>query len=193
MIRKWLTLSNILSGLFFAVVIMFVLNHKAKAFVIRSMMKVGFYQPKLPEHNNTGILVPDLVFKDSNGQDIHLADLKGKVVFIDLWATWCPYCAAEMPGINELYLEEKNNKNIVFIMDDVDGDAGKSLLFMAKHQYSLPVHNLVGKIPADLADGTIPTTFVVDKSGHIVYKHVGSADYSNPKMLAYLNQLASAQ
>jgi peroxiredoxin len=98
-----------------------------------------------------------------------------------------------MPGINELYLKEKDNKNIVFIMDDVDGNPGKSLQFMAKHQYNLPVHSLMGKIPANLADGTIPTTFVVDKSGHIAYKHVGSADYSNPKMLAYLNQLAAAK
>lgn len=193
MIRKWLTPSNLISGLLFAFLIVFVLNHKAKAFVIRSMMAVGFYQPELPASNNTGITVPDLVFKDSNGQTIHLADEKGKVVFIDLWATWCPYCIAEMPGINELYLKLKNNPDIVFIMVDADGDFNKSLPFMGKHQYSLPVHGRLSAIPASLADGTIPTTLVIDKSGRLVYKHVGSADYSNPKMQEYLNQLAAAK
>lgn len=191
MLRKWLTPSNLISGLLFALLFMLILNHKAKAFVIRSMMAVGFYQPKLPSPTNTGTLVPDLIFKDSTGKVIRLVDEKGKVVFIDLWATWCPYCIAEMPGINELYLKLKTNPNIVFVMVDVDNDFSKSLPFMAKHQYNLPVHSQVGAMPSDLADGTIPTTLVVDKAGRLVYRHVGSADYSNPKMLDYLNQLAA--
>jgi thiol-disulfide isomerase/thioredoxin len=194
MIRKWLTLSNLLSGLFFAILIVLALNHYSKALFLRGLMKIGFYQPKivLPlEDDHLVTIAPDMTFTDSSGQPIHLADLKGKVVFLDFWATWCPYCIAELPAINDLHKKFAGNKYIVFIMADVDNNLGKSAKFMADHQYSLPVHRIDGSITQIMPDGTIPATLIIDKEGRIVYKHVGSADYSNPKIADYLVQLAT--
>ncbi len=196
MIKKWLTISNLFSGLVLAVVLMLALNHYSKSLVLRGLMDIGFYQPKLTQpvkNSDPKDLIPNLNFKSSDGRVINLADQKGKVVFIDFWATWCPYCVAELPAINDLCLKLKPNPGIVFIMIDVDNNLGKSTQFMAKHQYSLPVYTLSGNIPANLTDGTTPTTFIVDKRGYIVYRHKGTADYSNPKMLAYLDQLVSAK
>ena len=196
MIRKWLTVSNLLSGLFLAFVLALALNHYSKALFLRGLMKIGFYQPTIVqplEDDHLVTIAPDMIFSDGNGQPIHLADLRGKVVFLDFWATWCPYCIAELPAINELHQKLAANKDIVFIMADVDNNLIKSAKFMADHQYSLPVHGINGSITQIMPNGTIPATLIIDKSGRIVYKHVGSADYSNPKIFAYLNQLAVAQ
>ena len=63
---------------------------------------------------------PNLKFKDENGKTISLHALKGKVVFINLWATWCPPCIYEMPSIHELRKTFKDNDNLVFLMVDMD-------------------------------------------------------------------------
>jgi thiol-disulfide isomerase/thioredoxin len=194
MIRKWLTASNLLSGLFLAFVLLLALNHYSKALFLRGLMKVGFYQPEMASAaGNNNVLAPEIQFTGSNGQVINLADLKGKVVFVDFWATWCPYCISEMPAINDLHKKLETNKDIVFILADVDNDLVKSAKFMAKHEYNLPVHGFEGKLPEAISNGTIPATVIIDKAGRIVYKHIGQADYSNPKILAYLNQLAAGQ
>ncbi|MEO6850791.1 MAG: TlpA disulfide reductase family protein [Mucilaginibacter sp.] len=196
MIKKWLSVSNFLSVLLVGAVLLIALNHYSKSLILRGMMKVGFYQPKMPVALKTvdeNASLSSLVFKSSSGQTINLADQKGKVVFIDFWATWCPYCIAELPAINELYLKLKADPRIVFIIADADHNFDKAGKFMVKHQYSLPVHSLIGALPPGISDGTIPLTLILDKSGRIAYKNIGTADYSNPKMLAYIDQLASAK
>ena len=196
MIKKWLTVSNLLTGLLLAAVLLLAVNHYSKSLLLRGMMRVGFYQPKLSPPGNKKVenpVIPDLSFKDNNGQLINLAGQKGKVVFIDFWATWCPYCIAEMPAINDLYKKLKSNPNVIFIIADTDHDFIKSAKFMAKHQYSLPVHSLIGGLPRSISDGTIPLTIILDKNGHIVYKNTGTADYSNPAMLEYIDRLALAK
>ena len=72
----------------------------------------------------------DVSFKDKSGNVVQLNDLKGKVVFINFWATWCPPCIHELPSIDQLRQSLKDNKDIVFLMVDVDGDIDKSSAFM---------------------------------------------------------------
>ena len=122
---------------------------------------------------------PDLGFKSSNGSATSVSTLKGKVVFVNYWATWCPPCIAEMPTINELYNKYKDDEHVAFIMVDVDNDAPKASAFMQKHGYNLPLYTQTKQVPDSLMNGTIPTTLVFDKQGKLVYKHAGAADYSS--------------
>lgn len=133
--------------------------------------------------------IPDLKFKDENGTSISLKSLKGKVVFINLWATWCPPCIHEMPSINELRKTFKDNNDLVFLMVDVDGNIEKSTKWMKSKKFDLPVHVPDSEIPRELFAGSIPTTIIVDKQNNIVGRHVGAADYSSPEIIDLMTEL----
>jgi len=112
------------------------------------------------------------------------------VVFINYWATWCQPCMAEMPGINQLYKQFKNDRAVSFIMVDVDNDPAKAKAFMQKDHYDLPVYTAVNQIPDSLMDGTIPTTMIIGKDGSLLYKHSGVADYSNLNFVSFLKTVS---
>lgn len=132
---------------------------------------------------------PDLKFKDENGKTISLHSLKGKVVFINLWATWCPPCIHEMPSINDLRKTFKDNKDLVFLMVDVDGKIEKSKEWMKKKKFDLPVYVPDGEIPRELFSGSIPTTIIVDKQNKIIGRQVGGADYSSQEVIDLMTKL----
>lgn len=134
----------------------------------------------------------DVSFKDEEGKTISLNTLKGKVVFINFWATWCPPCIHEMPSINKLKQSFKGNDEIVFLMVDVDNKMEKSTAFMEKNEYDLPVYVPAGNIPPEYLGSSIPTTVILDKSGAIIARIEGSRDYTSPEMIKMLNELVES-
>ena len=195
--KKYFTFSNILTWLFVVFIASMLIFPGVKAGAIRGLMTVGFFQPKIPvTEENTGTSKtagPSLFLSDIKGQTLDLADLKGKVLFINFWATWCPPCIAEMPSIESLYSKFKNNKEVVFLMIDADNNPVKSIDFMKKNGWTLPVFFPAGNIYGDYFTGTLPTTVIIDKNGVITFKHSGTADYSNPKFENYLEELSKKQ
>ena len=134
----------------------------------------------------------DVVFKDKDGKTVSLKSLKGKVVFINFWATWCPPCIQEMPSINQLKQSFNGNNDIVFLMVDVDNKIEKSTAFMNKKKYDLPVYVPAGNIPSDYLGGAIPTTVILDKSGDMIARLEGGRDYSSPEIVKALNELVES-
>ncbi len=187
-IKKWLSLKNLGNGLFFAAVAAIVLVPGARALTIQGLMKVGLFRP--PVATSRAVAVPEISFTDKNRNTVLLSSLKGKVVFINFWATWCPPCLAELPAINGLYHDQRNNSKLVFLMVDVDGNLGKSAAFMAQKGFTLPVY-ASSAIPANLLGDAIPTTIIINKNGEMVYKHEGVANYGADDFAAYLTQLTS--
>ncbi|MFD0766676.1 TlpA family protein disulfide reductase [Mucilaginibacter lutimaris] len=187
---KILTRSNLVNGLLIALFLLVLFVPSVKGLFIRGLMKVGFFQPDIAQTIDTPVMLPPVIFEGADGHMLNLQGQRGKVVFINFWATWCPPCVAEMPSINELYGKLKDNKNIVFIMVDADGDFNKSALFMLKHNYTMPLYRVTGNFPESLFKGTLPTTVIFDKQGKMVFRHEGSADYGGTKVSDYLQQLA---
>jgi thiol-disulfide isomerase/thioredoxin len=140
--------------------------------------------------NNSWLLPAGIVLKDVNGNDVSLAGQKGKVLFINFWATWCPPCRAEMPSINALHEKVKGNPNIRFFMVDADGKLPAADKFMKKNEFGLPVHAASSYIPPEIFPGNLPTTLVVSPEGKVVYHHIGVADYDHPDFLKFLEQLS---
>jgi thiol-disulfide isomerase/thioredoxin len=189
--NKWLSKSKLINGLFIAVLVILIVSPSAKALMIRGLMEIGFFQPSISKPSAVKVVsLPELSLKNSEGQTINLADLHGKVIFLNFWATWCPPCVAEMPSIDDLHNKMISNKNIVFITVDVDGNLTKSRQFLKKHKLTLPLYQATSAISPELLGNAIPTTIIFDKSGAMVFHHEGGADYTNPKVLAYLNQIA---
>ena len=187
--KKWFSTGNILNALFFAALIAVLFIPAAKSLLIRGLMGAGLFQPKT-EQPASPLPAMDVTFRDSDGKTISLSSLKGKVVFINFWATWCPPCLAELPSINTLHKKLSNNPNIVFLIVDADNQLNKSVPFIKKHDYTLPVFETVTDIPSAMLGGSIPTTVVINKQGLIVFKHEGVADYSGDEFTGYLQKLA---
>src|SRR5690606_16508266 len=76
----------------------------------------------------------EVTFMDEDGKKVSLESLKGKVVFINFWATWCPPCIHEMPSINKLKQSFDADDEIIFLMVDVDGKLDKSTAVMEKNE-----------------------------------------------------------
>ena len=129
--------------------------------------------------------------RSSDGEDIPFTDLKGKVVFMNFWATWCPPCLAEMPDIHNLY-ESVETENVVFGMVSRDDEFEKATSFAAKKGYTFPIYQLVGPLPEIFSTGSIPTTFVISKTGKMALKKTGFATYNTREFRDYLLTLANS-
>ncbi len=131
----------------------------------------------------------NLQLRSLDGKIVSLESLKGKVIFMNVWATWCPPCVAEMPGIQKLHDQVKSD-NIAFVMLSVDDNVQKVQKFVQRKEYTFPVYQLAdGSIPAVYASQSIPTTFVISPDGKIVMRHEGMADYNSEKFRNFLQSL----
>lgn len=166
---------------------------EAKAMMQQGLMKVGFFQPNLENSSNNTQLNTDNSFSfsmvDANGKTLNLEELKGKVVFINFWATWCAPCIAEMPSIQKLYDKVKTDKDIVILTVEIDGKSEKALKFMQNKNLTLPVYFPQSAIPTEFLKGSIPTTIILDKKGNMAHKTIGMADYSGQDIIDFLNEL----
>jgi len=124
---------------------------------------------------------------DRDGNTISLKEMKGKVIFINFWATWCPPCIAEMPSIKELHNEMGNE--VAFVMLSLDRDFETAKAFDKRKGYDLPIYTLAGKLPKMYESSAIPTTYVIDVDGTLALTHNGMADYSSTEFKKFLNSL----
>jgi len=139
-------------------------------------------------------VAPDFRVTDLKGKAISLSDYKGKVLFLNFWATWCPPCRAEIPDFVEAYAEQKaNGLEILGISLD---SKGKEVVtaFVEKYKINYPVvletRENTGRIVDDYQPGQfIPTTIIIDKMGRIRHKQVGAVDKET--LLKHFRQLAA--
>lgn len=189
--KSWINWSNISSFLMIGFILVLLLIPNTKAIVLGGLMKIGFFQPALPDESKQNSLITDVAatsiqFEDKTGNIVSLADFKGKVVFVNFWATWCPPCIAEMPSINKLRKSLNDDSKIAFVMVDMDSDRAKSSKFMAKRKYDLDIYLPASQLPREYYNGSLPTTLVFDKSGRLLFKHEGGADFSNKDFNEFL-------
>ena len=123
---------------------------------------------------------------DANGEPVQFGDLKGKVVFVNNWASWCPPCIAEMPSIQQLK-DQLRDQKIVFVMVSFDDNQKKATAFMKKHGYDFEVYFPGADYP--YVTSSIPATFILDQTGKLVSEHTGMADYGDNEVVTNLKQL----
>ncbi len=120
-----------------------------------------------------------------------LAALKGKVVLLNFWATWCPPCRAEMPAIQKLWDKTKDRPFAIVAISS--GEASVEVAgFIAQNGYSYPVYlDKSGEIGSAFGVRSIPTTYIVDKQGKVIAGTVGGLAYDSAAALALFAELAS--
>lgn len=120
-----------------------------------------------------GMFPPPFTLPDLDGNDVSLSDFEGKVVVLDLWATWCPPCRQEVPLLVSLY-EELGDRGLVVVGVGLD-EGGVRVLrpFAEENGVTYPI--LIGNRTVQAAYGVtgIPTTFMIGRDGRVAAKHVG--------------------
>ncbi|MEO8943076.1 MAG: TlpA disulfide reductase family protein [Ginsengibacter sp.] len=185
--EKWLTI------LFYGLLAIFIFSPDAKSWLLRQVVSTGLLKAdikKVDANKNIPAIAPFSI-SDSEGKIITTGDLKGKVVFINFWASWCPPCRAEMPSLNELYLKLKDDDRFVFLFMNEDDDKAKAVRYIEDNQLAIPFLYPIDQVPVEIFSGTLPTTVVLDKKGKVVLKHSGMAKFDTDDFIRQLKELSS--
>jgi thiol-disulfide isomerase/thioredoxin len=134
----------------------------------------------------------NFVVRNQSGERIKFSDYKGKVIFLNIWATWCGPCRAEMPTIEQLY-QVAASDSIVFVLLSIDKSENESRVvkYIEKYKYTFPVYRPSGYLTEQLNIPSIPTTFIISKDGNIVSKEVGATDFNTARFRKFLDKLAA--
>lgn len=128
----------------------------------------------------------DWSIRDLDGMETPLSVFKDKVVFINVWATSCPPCIAEMPSIQKLR-DALEGEDIRFVLATAE-DAATVGEFLRSHPLDLPIY-LYDELPNVLHPPGLPTTYVISREGLIVYRHIGGANWDVEACRAFLRDL----
>lgn len=134
---------------------------------------VGAVEPKAGEMPQKGMFAPDFHLTTLKGEDVSLSDYKGDVVAVNLWATWCPPCRAELPGMNAVYDAYKGDG---LVMLAVNGREEESLVaeFINAEGFTFPVLlDPSGQVMGLYSVYSFPTTYIIDRDGIIQHVQTG--------------------
>jgi cytochrome c biogenesis protein CcmG/thiol:disulfide interchange protein DsbE len=130
-----------------------------------------------------------------DGHTVSLESLRGKVIFLNVWATWCEPCREEMPSMQTLYEDFKSNKDFVMLAVSQD-TKGRSAVapYVEKNGYHFTILlDPENKISSSYDMSGVPETFIIDRKGQIVAHHLGAFDWSRPDVRDALQQLLDSK
>ena len=125
---------------------------------------------------------------DSDGNHFDFNAAKGRVVFINFWATWCPPCIAEMPSIDSLYKDYKEEVLFLLVSNE-EVDVIKN--FQKKNDFKFKFYQSLSQSPVQLQTQSIPQTYIIDKKGNIVMRKTGAANWNSASVRETLDTLLS--
>ena len=132
----------------------------------------------------------DFAVAGLDGSKTALSSLKGKIVLLNFWATWCPPCKAEMPSIEALWKATKGKAFTILALSDGESPSDVSA-FIKKNGYTYPVFvDPAGSVPQRYGVQGIPTTYVIDKKGMVIARVIGGIEYNSPEALSIFAELA---
>ncbi|MFQ5692512.1 MAG: redoxin domain-containing protein [Nitrospinota bacterium] len=126
---------------------------------------------------------PLFAFPDLKGRTVSLKDFRGKVVFLNVWATWCPTCVWEMPSMEVIY-QKYRNRGLVMLAVSIDA-LGKDVVvpFMKKYELTFPaLLDPKGTIKRLYQTTGVPETFIIDREGRLFRKVIGPREWTRPEM-----------
>lgn len=136
-------------------------------------------------------MAPVLELEDMDGRVYRLADYRGQVVIVNFWATWCPPCRREMPSMERAW-EQVRDEGIMMLAVNVGEDPDTVFTFTADYPVSFP---LLLDQDATVTESWplrgLPTTYVIDPRGRVVYRAIGGREWDDPALLERIRALAS--
>ena len=136
-----------------------------------------------------GDAVPEFTLRTDDGDELSLADYRGKIVVLNFWATWCLPCIEEMPSLNQL-TSQYGPRGIEVIGISLDEDPDKYEEFLEEHEIAFQTLRHPARTISEMY-GTfkLPETFIISRDGRLLNKLIGSANWTSPEMLQYFESL----
>lgn len=122
----------------------------------------------------------DLSLKGFGIPDTNLENLKGKVIFLNFWGSWCPPCREEMPSIQALY--NQYGKEVEFVLIPMNESSSSHQNYLKENGYKLPVYEAKSLISNTFKPKVFPTTFIINRSGDIIYSLSGARDWNQKEI-----------
>lgn len=163
-----------------------ILSVLAYGFFTRESADVVLTAPRV------GKPLPDFTLPDLQGRTVQLTALRGKIVFVNVWATWCPPCIEEMPTIQQLY-ERLRPQGLEVLAVSLDA-LGAQVVgpFMQSRRLTFPaLLDVMSTLQRVYRTTGVPESFIVDRNGLLVEKIIGPRDWVHPQMLALFERLLS--
>jgi thiol-disulfide isomerase/thioredoxin len=155
-----------------------------------AVMSTTLGTPEIEEKEEDKLVEADfnLVVRDLDGNLVKMSDYKGKVIFLNFWATWCMPCVAELPSIEKLHSQFGDDIAFLLISNE---SIDKVRAYHEKKDYKVPFHVIDddGKIPNLFYYESIPTTHIINKNGKIVKSSSGAEDWDDDDFIEELKKL----
>lgn len=182
---KW----KIGSDVFFYLFIILMIIPSTRKPISTAIIKATMRKPNVKTEAALPRLVEEdyqMSFMDMEGNNVSLSDLKGEVILLNFWATWCPPCRAEMPSLQKLY--DSYGEKIVMIL--VTGENLSEVdQFIKDFNYDLPIYLQRSQATPSFQVGSIPTTYLIAKDGRIVSSKTGAANWNSEAFKKDLDNL----
>jgi peroxiredoxin len=138
-----------------------------------------------------GEVVPNFTLAD-DGQKISINDYRGKIVVLNLWASWCVPCVEEMPSLQR-FATRYQDKGVVVIGISRDEDPVAYKEFISKYQVNfLTLRNPSNTVGELYGTYQLPETYIISRDGHLVNKIIGATDWNGQQMTSYMDSLVSS-
>jgi thiol-disulfide isomerase/thioredoxin len=179
--------SHISNLLFVIVITLMIIPQTRKPIQVGLHSIVALFSPLAIDKEDQLLLSNyDWQLLDSNSTIFTLEKAKGKVLFVNLWATWCPPCIAEMPSMQKIYDAYGDRVVFLFISNE---NQEKVTAFLKRKNRSIPSYYPLSSSPKDIASNSIPATYIIDKKGFIVVEKIGAANWNSTSVRKLLDNL----
>ncbi|MCF6171534.1 MAG: TlpA family protein disulfide reductase [Bacteroidales bacterium] len=179
----------ILSDVVFVVLVALFIIPSTRTDVSAFFIRLTSFAPSTLDAEEQFTVNPDALswpLYDRQGNKTSFGELNDKPVFLNIWATWCPPCIAELPGIHKLYGDYGDKVNFVLVSNE---DPEKVHSFAQEHHYDgLPFY-YSASVPRNFSSNSIPTTFILDRNGRILVNKKGAARWNSDTTRELLDKL----
>jgi len=178
--KNW---SNILFAIFIVLMIIPQTRMPVQVFVQRL---ISFSPSAIDVEERVSLNNYDWNLIDLNSERTNFSNSEGKVIIINFWATWCPPCVAEMPELQDLYNNYGDKVDFYFITSEKPKTIN---YFLDKKGYKIPVYIQIEHAPLQLESSSLPTTYLISKTGEILIRKTGAASWNSDKVHKVLDEL----
>lgn len=139
---------------------------------------------------NAGGTAPDVVFTGADGRDVQLSDFAGRPLLVNIWATWCAPCKAEMPTLDALAAQQEGKVSVIAVSQDLEGRKPVQAYFQSAKLTNLEPYvdsdnHLLSALGANV---TLPTTILYDSDGKEVWRVIGGVEWDDSEMAKSISE-----